>query len=302
VNRRFIAALRKPISIEITDATNSLFFHRTKFWRAISIPERADSLRSLTHFGEDHMNGSLLFRGVSVLALACTVGGCALTADSPMGDDMSMGSAGKGGNGGSAGNGGAGGSAGSPMQGPDMALPGNSGTLPFAVDTEFVTSGYMGDGETTGPVVMVPSKAGDDTTCSGNRSSSSAVGACHSVVYTPVANGKGGAGVYWQFPANNWGDKPGYALPLGATKVSFMAKGNKGGEIVKFFAGGETGKANQDTVNASIQPTLTADWAPYSLDLAGQSYTQVLGGFGWWMNATDAATSGSFFIDDIQWE
>ena len=48
--------------------------------------------------------------------------------------------------------------------------------------------------------------------------------------------------------------------------------------------------------------TLTAAWAPYSIDLTGQSYTQVLGGFGWTMTATDAGASGGFFVDDIQWQ
>ena len=49
---------------------------------------------------------------------------------------------------------------------------------------------------------------------------------------------KGWAGIYWQYPENNWGDKgPGLDLS-GATKVTFWARGKNGGEWVKFFVGG----------------------------------------------------------------
>src|SRR5262249_13961927 len=130
-------------------------------------------------------------------------------------------------------------------------------------------------------------------------------GICHQVTYAPPASGgKGWAGVYWQYPANNWGTKPGYPMPPGAKKVSFFAKGAKGGEKVTFLAGGiaPSGSPHTDGVSAKTDLTLTADWAPYSIDISGQIYTEVLGGFGWTMVGTDAATSGSFFVDDIRWE
>ena len=50
---------------------------------------------------------------------------------------------------------------------------------------------------------------------------------------------------------------------------------------------------------ARLDVTLTNAWAPYSIDLSGQSYTQVLGGFGWTMAATDAGATGAFFVDDM---
>jgi len=177
--------------------------------------------------------------------------------------------------------------------------------LPFVVDTAFIPSGFMGDGQTAGLVTMLPAKMGDSRDCNGIRTSTTAVGACHSVVYAPPASGgMGWAGVYWQYPANNWGTKAGYSIPAGATKVAFQAKGAKGGEKVTFIAGGIMGATNMfnDSLKVSLDVVLAADWTAYSLDIGGQSYAQVLGGFGWTMKASDAAASGTFYVDDIQWK
>jgi hypothetical protein len=188
---------------------------------------------------------------------------------------------------------------------PDMTMTTTGSSLPFVVDTVFVSSGFMGDGNMAGPITMVPAKTGDSTDCNGGRASSTAAGSCHVVTYAPPAsNGMGWGGVYWQYPANNWGAKAGFALPAGAKKVTFQAKGKVGGEIVTFLAGGiiGSGMPYTDSVKATSTVTLTSSWAPYSIDLSGQSYTQVLGGFGWTMKATDAGASGGFFVDDVQWQ
>jgi len=187
----------------------------------------------------------------------------------------------------------------------DMAMMPPMSLLPFVVDTAFVTSGFMGDGSTAGVVTMIPAKSGDSTDCNGARASTSSVGSCHSVTYAPPGSGGNGwAGVYWQYPSNNWGTKAGYAIPAGAKKVTFKARGAVGGEKVTFLAGGiiNAGSPYTDSLKATATVTLTKDWAPYSLDLSGQTYAQVLGGFGWTMAATDAASSGSFFVDDIAWQ
>jgi hypothetical protein len=187
---------------------------------------------------------------------------------------------------------------------PDMAMP-PAATLPFAVDTAFAPSGFMGDGQMTGAITMLPAKMGDSRDCDGQRGSSTAVGICHTITYTPpTTGGMGWAGVYWQYPSNNWGTKAGFPMPPGATKVTFQAKGAKGGEIVKFLAGGiiNAGSPYTDSVKATVSATLTTSWAPYTIDLTGQSYAQVIGGFGWTMAAMDAGTSGTFYVDDIQWQ
>jgi hypothetical protein len=234
----------------------------------------------------------LLRRAWLVAAAALGAAACSSSAGPPppVASDMAMGTGGNGGGGGT--------------HGGDMAMQ-NTTMLPFVVDTVFVSSGFMGDGQTAGTIAMTPAKTGDSTDCNGMRASSSASGSCHSVTYTPPASsGMGWGGVYWQYPANNWGMKAGFALPGGAKKVTFQARGAKGGEKVTFLAGGIQGAGNPytDSVKATVTVTLTNAWAPYSIDLSGQSYTQVLGGFGWTMAATDAGATGAFFVDDIEWQ
>lgn len=48
---------------------------------------------------------------------------------------------------------------------------------------------------------------------------------------------QGWAGVVWQSPAGDWGDKPGGWNLSGAERLSFWARGARGGEIVKFEFG-----------------------------------------------------------------
>jgi hypothetical protein len=183
----------------------------------------------------------------------------------------------------------------------DMAMMTASGALPFAVDNVYAPSGFMGDGMMVGIVTMVPAKVGDSKDCNGQRSSAGAVGICHQVTYAPhPTGGMGWAGVFWQYPANNWGTKPGFTIAPGATQVTFSAKGQKGGEKVTFLAGGiGSGMQYADSLKASADTVLTAQWATYSVNIGGMGYSQVLGGFGWTMTA---ASAGTFFIDDIHWQ
>ncbi len=222
----------------------------------------------------------------------------------------SAGGTGGGSAGGTAGGGGGGtaGGGGTVVQNPpDMTAP---ATLPFAVDDEYAASGYMGDGATVGVVTMLPAKTTDSQDCNGNRSSATALGVCHTITYVPLAATAtpapaGWAGVYWQYPANNWGTKPGFAIPPGATKVSFWARGDAGGELVGFIAGGivTAGASYSDSLKASTPTeTLTTTWTQYSMDLTGFTYTQVLGGFAWTMGAPAGGTTAKFYVDDIEWQ
>jgi len=237
------------------------------------------------------MNGKIV-RGAWVVGMGLAFAACSASAGPmmqppPVTNDLAMPSTG--------GNG-------SP---PDMAKAPTGSMLPFVVDTVFVSSGFMGDGNMAGPITMVPAKTGDSTDCNGGRSSTTASGSCHVVTYAPPASGgMGWGGGYWQYPANNWGTKACFAIPAGAKKVTFQAKGAKGGEKVTFLAGCivNAGAAYTDSIKATVTVTLTTAWAPYSIDLTGQTYSSVLGAFGWTMVAADAGASGGFFVDDIQWQ
>jgi hypothetical protein len=87
---------------------------------------------------------------------------------------------------------------------------------------------------------------------------------CIQIKYTAERKqGAGWSGIYWQHPANNWGDKRGGFDLSAYSKLTFMAKGEVGGEVVdKFFIGGITGQTEEgDSDEASISPVnLTKEW------------------------------------------
>ncbi len=183
-------------------------------------------------------------------------------------------------------------------------------TLPFAVDTPktFIPSGYEGD--------FTAIRASLDTTCGGNRSSSSALGNCHTFTYVLTRDaglGAGWAGVVWQYPTNNCGAQPGYAIPPGASQVTFYVRGATGRESVSFGVGG-IGYGNPpsisspcvDTINATMpKMALPTAWTKVTISIAGQSYAGgVLNGFAWVAGAGDQPSGASevtFYIDDIEW-
>lgn len=111
------------------------------------------------------------------------------------------------------------------------------------------------------------------------------------------------AGIYWLNPPNNWGNQKGGFDLTGATRLSFWAKGEKGGErIEEFKVGGITGEF-PDTDTAVIGPViLTSEWKEYSIDLRGKDLTYISGGFTWSTNVDVNPESCTFYLDDIQYE
>jgi hypothetical protein len=134
---------------------------------------------------------------------------------------------------------------------------------------------------------------------------------CHGFTYnfsSDAGTGIGWAGVVWQSPANNWGALPGYAIPAGATKVTFNARGAVGGEVVNFVAGGSgvptLADPCQDTVSGSMMGVvLTTSWMPVTIALTGTYTGGVLAGFGWSAAGGQDAGPGeiTFYVDDIEW-
>ncbi len=166
-------------------------------------------------------------------------------------------------------------------------------TAPVDVTALYVPSGYMGDGEQGGLVQVRPVTGEKLRPGDADR-------ICYKVTYKP--GNKAWAGVYWLYPADNWGDKPGRNI-RGATRVSFWAAGAKGGEIVEFKAGGVTGKRYSDSFESGIGSVpLTSEWRQYVIELRGSSLTSVIGGFGWIATATANPGGLTFYLDDIRYE
>jgi hypothetical protein len=163
----------------------------------------------------------------------------------------------------------------------------NPTMLPFAVDDWYAPSGYMGDGESPGGVT-------DKPVCASPRPAGW-LGHCHRFTWTPGA--KKWAGVYWQYPDGNWGDAMGLSLPAGATKVSFQAWGQTGGEIVSFLVGMKAVDGFALTMDKVV---LTTTPQEYDIDLTTTTYAKVVGGFGW--SAGDSSSAVVFNIDDIRWQ
>jgi hypothetical protein len=170
--------------------------------------------------------------------------------------------------------------------------------LPFAVSSVFAPSGYMGDGAGGTAVVA-------DSACADRPNG--ARGDCYRFTYK--AGTMLWSGVYWQYPPNNWGGAEGMAIPQGATRVSFYAAGAAGGEMLTIKIGGirDATLPYSDSLSAQGKFTLTTSMTKYMVDLAGQSYDKVIGGFSWataYPEATNPANAApiAFFIDDVVWE
>ena len=110
-------------------------------------------------------------------------------------------------------------------------------------DNHYIPSGWMGD---YGDLSM------DDKYMSEPHSGST----CIKFVYTAKKiQNQGWGGVYWQNPANNWGSKKGGFDLTGLNKLTFWAKGAKGGEIIdKVVVGGIKG-TYPDTTEVSMGPS-----------------------------------------------
>lgn len=197
---------------------------------------------------------------------------------------------------------------GSPPPPPPMDASTGPLALPLTVSSDFQPTGFMGDTPADFQNIMMSS---DSSQCPAPRVAG-AVGACYSVQWTPVVSmGASSAwvGVYWQYPANNWGALPGRSIQSGATKVTFAAAGAAGGEEVEFLVGGmnttpssaDAGLSYSDSFKATTMVTLTKDWQTYEIPLTGDQYQSVLGGFAWTITTTSTAPT-AFYVDDIQWE
>lgn len=108
-------------------------------------------------------------------------------------------------------------------------------------------------------------------------------------------------GVIWQHPPNDWGDQPGGYNLTGATKLTFWARGETGGEKVKFVFGViKREKPHFDTASGELDVVLTREWTQYSFDLTGKNLERIKTGFGW--TVAGQGKPVTFYLDDIQYE
>jgi hypothetical protein len=170
-------------------------------------------------------------------------------------------------------------------------------SAPYSVSGYFAPSGWMGDGEEGDKYVKLEAK------CTDNPHSGRD---CEKVTYSHSEDTKGWAAIAYQYPENNWGQQKGADLKQGNyTHLTFWARGRKGGERVKFIAGGQTRPNAKYPASFEADTgvvTLTDKWRQYSIDLRGKDLSNVASGFAWTIRQADNEGDVVFFLDDIQYE
>ena len=112
----------------------------------------------------------------------------------------------------------------------------------------------------------------------------------------------GWGGVFWQNPPNNWGNLDGGYNLTKAKKVTFWARGDKGGETVEFKIGGITGSYPDSDLISSGKISLTPAWKQYSIDLTRANLRYISGGFCFSVERNYNPNGCIFYLDDILYE
>ena len=179
------------------------------------------------------------------------------------------------------------------VEAPIVPPPARRAELPLVVydesgraESPFVPSGWMGD--TKGLQVDPESTAAPH---SGKT--------CMKVSYEA---GTGWAGVVWQSPPNDWGDRPGGWDLQGAKRLTFWARGETGDETASFEFGllGD-GKKFRDTAMGKLAGVrLTKEWKQYVIELGAQDLSRIKTGFVFTIAGRN--TPLTFQLDDIRYE
>ena len=176
---------------------------------------------------------------------------------------------------------------------------GNSSFQPFGIyadkgsrENHYVPSGFMPDGKCLSFNDTWMENCHDGKTC---------IKLGYDVECSKA--GQKWAGIYWLNPPNNWGNRKGGFSLTGAQKLTFWARGDKGGErIEEVKIGGITGEF-PDSDTAVIGPIiLTPEWKQYVIDLRGKDLSYISGGFTWATNVDVNPHECVFYLDDIRYE
>jgi hypothetical protein len=167
--------------------------------------------------------------------------------------------------------------------------------LPFAVSDYFTPTGAEGDAES-------PSYMSSSNGCASRAPAPGGpYGDCYAVTY--AAPNQMWGGIYWQFPANNWGTSQGRRVSAGATKCTLWARADVSSPLaLSFGVGGEGGTTEQYADNVGgglLNAMVTSDWQEFSFPVTG-TYDWVLSGFHF--SVTWGNQPVTFYLDSIQWQ
>lgn len=124
------------------------------------------------------------------------------------------------------------------------------------------------------------------------------------IVYAPNQKAiKQWVGVYWQNPANNWGDKKGGYNLTGAKKIVFFAKGERGNEVLSEVKIGGISGVFADTDVAWIKNIkLTNEWKEYKINVSESDLSSIAGGFCVVFSKKDNPGGCTVYLDEIRYE
>ena len=127
---------------------------------------------------------------------------------------------------------------------------------------------------------------------------------CIKITYTAKGSQRAGwMGLYWQNPANNWGDQMGGYDLTGYNKLTFWARGEAGGEVISEFKIGGIRGAYSDSDSVTIGSiTLTKKWKKYEIDLEGLDLSYISGGFGLSASSRNNPEGFNIYLDDVRYE
>jgi len=125
---------------------------------------------------------------------------------------------------------------------------------------------------------------------------------CIKVQYNPKGADRW-AGVFWQQPQGNWGDKEGGYDLSKATYITFWMRGEKGGELIQEVRiGGFKGAFPCSGTASKKGIKLTDQWKMYFIDLRKVDTSYIAGGFSFVVSKHDNPNGCVFFIDEVRYE
>lgn len=125
---------------------------------------------------------------------------------------------------------------------------------------------------------------------------------CLKLEYKP-SDTKQWVGIYWQHPVNNWGDKKGGYNLVGATKLTFWAKGAEGKEVIsEVKIGGISGDYSDSDVAWLKGIKLSRNWKQFSIDLSKSDLSSISGGFCIVLSKKDNPVGCTIYLDEIKYE
>jgi hypothetical protein len=161
----------------------------------------------------------------------------------------------------------------------------------------FIPSGFFGD-------------IADLTLATADTTNPHGGGTAIRIDYRPRGS-QGFAGIFWQCPANNWGDAAGAGFDLTrARQLQFWARALSAGSKAEFKVGGigrgVPGAPFPDSFDSTptspVMVDLGTDWRLFAIDVAGRNLTRVIGGFMFVTSGAQNPGGVTVFLDDIVWQ